>query len=58
MGIFDFAKEGASNELAEKLTKLITSKVAVDNFSLEVKDTNVVVGGTVESDDLKLKFLN
>ena len=57
MGIFDFAKEGASKELAEKLTKLITSKVAVDNLNLEVKEGNVAVDGTVESEELKAQVL-
>lgn len=53
MGILDFAKEGASKELADKITKLVQSKVAVDNLSIEVDDAAVTIGGSVESAELK-----
>lgn len=53
MGIFDFAKEGASKELADKLIKLVQSKVAVTNLDIEVNEGAVTVGGSVESADLK-----
>lgn len=58
MGILDFAKEGASNQLQEMLIKQVSEKFSIENLDIDLTENKVVkVGGTVESDDIKDKVV-
>ncbi len=58
MGIFDFAKEGASKELGEKITKMLQDKgLDIAQLKVEVKDQKVAVSGTANSEKMHQKAI-